>query len=477
MIKINKSIFNYVVFCSLIIIVYYIIYFLIPIDSFKIQPSQFRFFGIISILNLVAVLVMWEKASKSAFNLFTIFLISFVLFNLGQIILYSIGVYNYSGYNIFVHFTLEEIFKATLYTMICLNAFFIGAMFSINNKKENRNLLKNTDIKLLTLDLLGKGIFVISIGPFLFQFYRLLSRASEIGYRVYRESEISSAMANKIMGLFSSYFICALIILLVSSANSKKKFNLVSIILILHCISLFAIGERTEPTSILLFVIWLRTYYFGRNINKNAIKVVLLGLILLIIFPAIMAVRNSGMVGISDVIRIITTEGILNSLTTSIANIGYSIFPLINTMTLVPEFYSYKFGLTYISALTAVIPYLGIAKNISDLSKWLMDTLGMTYGPGFSIPAEAYINFGWVPIPIMLLLGYIIAKLLFDFFKDKTNYYMILVGSLFFILNITLPRREILGVIRDIFWFIIPIYILLLLMESRIRNRYKGREG
>ena len=72
--------------------------------------------------------------------------------------------------------------------------------------------------------------------------------------------------------------------------------------------------------------------------------------------------------------------------------------------------FGFRYGESYLYSLTTIIPNLGFwdahpGAIKAHLGNWLQDVLGLDYGPGFSMAAEAYINFGWFGILFMMLLG------------------------------------------------------------------------
>lgn len=280
----------------------------------------------------------------------------------------------------------------------------------------------------------------------------------------------------------TEYFKVSIILLLIGNKNNKKTFNFILYLFLIYPFTLLLIGERTESTAMIVLLFFLKNRYFNKKNQKIDFRLVLVGLILIIAYPAIMSTRNNGIVSIGVIMESVKTTGIIGTVVDSIANLGYSIFPLIQVMKLVPSIQPYRYGLTYIAAITAVIPFLKVARKNSALGEWLMNTLGMSYGPGFSMPAEAYINFGWwMPIGIMMLMGFLISKVLVVS-RDKNNegIYIVLT-SIFYLMNITLPRREILGAIRDIAYYMILIYFVIKIKYSKIyfknyRVRVKNNE-
>ena len=94
----------------------------------------------------------------------------------------------------------------------------------------------------------------------------------------------------------------------------------------------------------------------------------------------------------------------LDTFLDSIGSMGFSATSLPYTMNLVPESFSYRYGFTYIVAFTVIIPNflsgLGVvhpASTYASLARWLQNALNISWA-GFSMPAEAYINMGWLEL-------------------------------------------------------------------------------
>ena len=90
-------------------------------------------------------------------------------------------------------------------------------------------------------------------------------------------------------------------------------------------------------------------------------------------------------------------------------------------MTLVPESRPYDYGISYLYALTAIMPNIGwqVHPSVAHglLSDWLIKTVDPVVargggGLGFSFIAEAYLNFGWFGGPVWLgVVGFILCWL------------------------------------------------------------------
>ena len=90
-----------------------------------------------------------------------------------------------------------------------------------------------------------------------------------------------------------------------------------------------------------------------------------------------------------------------NPITTMMIEMGGTLKPLIYCIEIFSSGESLKFGTSYVASVCLLIPniahILGAihpAAKLSNLSQWLMEYKQLSHGPGFSIVAESYYNFG-----------------------------------------------------------------------------------
>lgn len=415
-------------------------------------------------LILAALPVVYAKsAGRSAISPLNIFLLSFWLFTMGQVLLISIGIEEFWGFDIRHHFTTSQITVASLYTLICLVSFYWGALIAerhVEKRMERRGIVEEESI-FERAGSVGRVILVVTLVPFLVHQVLLLQHASEIGYSAINDiGTHGSTLMMKIFEYTTVYFRMSVFLILMSLRHNKARFDLFALIFLLHPLSLLVTGERTESTAMILLLIWLRQVLFGQASVRSGLLMAGGAVVLVVSYPAIMASRADGIVTPTLIWESIREFGFVASIADGIAIIGYSIYPLIQTMSLVPFAEDFRLGLTYATALTNVVPYIGFAKEHSTLGLWLMDELHMSYGPGFSIPAEAYINFGWFPVPIMLLIGYVFGRFVYIKPYGLGLALSLVVACAFLLTNVTLPRREIVGAVRDLLYVMLPIYLL-----------------
>ena len=93
------------------------------------------------------------------------------------------------------------------------------------------------------------------------------------------------------------------------------------------------------------------------------------------------------------------------------------------------------YGMTYVGALVNIIPssldFMGLLSSLDKychLEGWLTDTLGFSFGVGFSLIAEAYLNFGVGAIIVMFFYGLLLNHIFnYELKNDAWNLYKSLI--------------------------------------------------
>jgi hypothetical protein len=117
-----------------------------------------------------------------------------------------------------------------------------------------------------------------------------------------------------------------------------------------------------------------------------------------------------------------TLDNYDNPASASLREMGGTMATLAYTMDLVPNDRDYEYGKTYAFAALTILPNIfGTARHPSvergTASDWLVRTVSYNTassggGLGYSFIAEAYLNFGWMGPPlVMILLGFGMASL------------------------------------------------------------------
>ena len=104
--------------------------------------------------------------------------------------------------------------------------------------------------------------------------------------------------------------------------------------------------------------------------------------------------------------------------------------------------------------------------------------MNLKYGPGFSIVAEAYINFGWFGILFMIIEGLIFGRILTssDRYSIKYNPEMLSINLTFLVVStLSATRSSALVFVRSVLYNVVPVYLLILIVNYSIK--YSSRKA
>ena len=462
--------------------------------------------GIILRLRLFGTLVFlwciwsWYKIRKEILCPYIIFLSAAYIFMFGQSMLLALGIPIDTTRDLHARYSSFIMLKANVFTCLGLCAFHNGALISAKvNRDSNIYLQTNSEksgnkIKYLykSIQIVGWLLFLISIGPTVLNISTSIRLVSNYGYRfLYDESLVKTGIQNW-SKILQQFLTPSLICLFISSYKNKfvRGFSVASIVL--YIVSGFYLGGRGKQVvlALCLFCMW---HYLIKPVKGfKALLLVIGGIIFISFMSVISELRNVPNRTFIDYIELFFDSFEKENLfIEAISEMGGSMFPLINVMLLAPEFFSFRYGESYLYALFTLIPNLGfwdvhpsfVKANLGD---WLQDVLGLGYGPGFSMAAEAYINFGWFGILFMMLLGCFYGWV-FSLISRKENpeqYNPVVLFFVFSILSLTMMtvRNSFIGTVRAFLYYTIPIYVLCIMIAEYIgKYEYKftlaGKNG
>lgn len=424
--------------------------------------------GFMALITIIWCAITSRHYSGTALSLLFMFEASFYILTLGQSLFYALNIEInsiYKGLDLYYTNPAYAVNNAYLFTIICLNMINIGAVTWLSKRKpfftlKTKNITldeisRKTDFT-STMRTVGWLLFALSIIPYMYEAIQLINVYAVYGYRAAYGSISGTTSWGKSFGLLGRLFPYVLFMLLAAYRYEKKgQFFIINIILGLILFN-FAIGNRSEPICYLMALLWFSKKYTRSEHEKHWMTLVMIAgaVLLILIFPIIGEVRNTGELSFKTVTdSFIGATSSTNSIKDAIIGMGWSAFPTVKTMQLIPDQFDYHFGQSYFFALLSIFPNIiggtHISVKYAGLAQWLMNTLNMSYGPGFSMPAEAYYNFGWLGILVMPIIGRIIAKILDESDKQETALRLFIMMGCFVIL-FTIPRRDMLTAIRTI---------------------------
>jgi oligosaccharide repeat unit polymerase len=214
---------------------------------------------------------------------------------------------------------------------------------------------------------------------------------------------------------------------------------------------------------ILLAILGILYNYLVKRFTRKWLVIGAVGICFLLQVLAIVAsFRSSGLNAASK-------EGVKienNAAVDAVAEMGGTMFCLIKTENIVPSKQPYRYGKSYVYAFTTLIPNLGFweihpAKKESNLGDWLTEELGLGYGTGFSMTAEAYANFGYFGFIAFFFWGWFLANIFgkIEISAQTRNYALMAFSLILFWFFLKLPRNCFINLVRPIFFVAAPIYL------------------
>lgn len=459
----------------LLFFVYSLCYFNIPITAGK---DIIIVLGIFSLIQLAYIFWSWHKLTENVFDAYVLFIVACYAFNLAQPIL---EVFNATAESksILTHYKIEvSVYSEATYLSLCfILAFHFGAIISISSKQ----LFKRRLIPQLAYKAIYKVALILAIVSFPGYFYNLIINLIMTATYGYDGAYMEGTGKNTFLKLIGYFYTPSLIsIYFVKEATKKPKASIIIILILTTFLPPLFIGGRSTAVILLgvLFIIYLA---FHKIKLKQMAIVALIGYFFLQMLTIIADTRHSTDKSLSTLSD--NKKDNENAALTTLSEMGASIQPLIFCLKIIPDHQDFRYGESYMYSLTTVIPNLGFwdvhpAKKHANLGEWLMDYLELTYGPGFSIVAEAYYNFGYFGFLMMTFLGFIFAKI-FISTNEKTLMYnpiKYILSVIFLWFTIRMVRNSFEFAVRAMVYYYLPMYWLMSRTYKTICRRYRKED-
>lgn len=459
---------------------YLLIYFNLNINID--QSNMIIFLSWMGILAGIYVIGTWFKLTGTVFSLYTIFMLFFFLFNYGQPLMWALGIHQTkeigqtSLYTLGVP-TTGEIALSQALTLICILLFHLGAIYSYKGKKRMLDQKTNMNVTNTNITMLAiyKTSFYLCFIVFPITFYNIAYKffiSQTYGYRsfYYNEEVVTNIVA---FNLIENMFFPCLIGLLIGSNYRKKTRMFVYLTFAAYMILSVLSGDRGVWVYKLIILVWMSHTYFKALSLRRFLKYIVTGIIGLQILEAIVAVRNIG-VSISNIMNALSFKD--SAIISAVFEMGGSLRPTIVLMKYGWDIW--PFGNTYVNALLGIVTSRTmniIGREWAPLSDWFSQSfLGISYGAGFSIVAEALINYGPIFAPIfMIFLGFLMMSLTYLDKSIRINrqplkiFFAVTTMSIF----ISVVRNHFLWLLKSWFYGVILFVLLILFVRSYLKGK------
>lgn len=452
---------RYIIFMLLFIGIYTIAYLFVDWP----ERWSLRMMGTFGMAQLLLSIYSSVKTGQRVLSPYVIFLIVLYTFTFGQSLLYVFDIKIKREMIGFLGITLDEAFVAQYITMLFLGAFHIGYLLN-NQKVKDKGILPDSEFlyEKKRIRILGWFLSVVTVYPY----YKVLITKAVIsmtmGYGALFKQETAIGL-NNWMDLLGDYFIPGLICLFIGyKDNYRVRMGLI-LVMLANVGIIFLTGGRTEGVIIITLILILQNYLVKAFTKKDWIWISGVVVVLMVAIAVVGSNRAEGFRTVEGTFTSKSDEDVTsNGVVDAIAEMGNSMFTLVKTKEILDKKGGYRYGSTYLYATTSVIPNLGFwdihpAVEKANMGNWLTDELRLWYGTGFSMVAEAYVNFGELGAFMMMFLGYVFSKIFGMLGPEikRRNLAMIALVLVFYWFSLKIPRNSFISVIRAVCYFALPI--------------------
>lgn len=445
-------------------------------------------------ISFLIEIALWRKISGEWFSPYTVFYLVLFLFCCGQSVGWSLGLdmgeqdMLYHGYSFMNNKTLDPLIllKGMCFSCLGKSCFHLGALIFYRDDLYLKNARRYAPSDVIaTYRKLGKLMLFIVVPAFIVQSLRLMLAVQRGGYLAYYDEVGRDASKVVIlMDYISNLYLPSLLILLIGYRDSASLRKLIiSLMLVDVLIELF-IGGRSNAAMALLAVALVYRYFVGPFTKKQIVLGGAFGYVFLALLNFIATTRsNAGrtfgelFLGIFDSFK--------NVLGTALGELGGTLSSICFTMMLAPSQYSFRYGMSYwVAPLTWVPAFFFPGEHPcvtwGALSAWLTRALNASYGVGYTMFAEAYINFGWYGLIALCVEGAALVRIIARVSQLRAN--QDIIGSTFQIMVIMivmkhLTRSSLVTALRFAIFGVLPMYLLVRIVLNSVRKNATTEGG
>lgn len=420
--------------------------------------SLMGWFGVIQLLYCIA---SWLSRGNQLISPYVIFLLTLYVFSYGQSFLWAFGLEPSRSLIGFHGITISEIFDAQIITLIMLAFFHIGSLQYIIRHEKKQSIQTECYYDTKKIKKIGWFLFVVSIIPYLSDLIQKVIVSSTLGYAALYEGNALIGI-NNFSAIIAEYCIPSVICLFIAYKDNILIRNSITVFMLLNVFGILFIGGRTDAVIMIALLLLLYNYLINKFSKKWLIIGVFASFFLLQILTFVANTRTESN-------RSVNFDGFKvenNAAVDAIAEMGGTMFCLIKSQNIVPNEETYRYGKSYIFAFSTLIPNLGFwdihpAKKESNLGEWLTQKLGLGYGTGFSMCAEAYVNFGYFAFIVFFLWGWFLASIFgkIDICVQTRNFALLAFLLILFWNFLNVPRNSFINLVRPFFFIAGPIYL------------------
>ena len=441
------------------------------------------FWGFIIISQFIAFLVLFYLKHKTINNPYVYFILAAFICWFGQILVVSFNL-NSNTPLIINSFNPSELYTTLQYSTICFYVLCsVGLLLTKKNSYSNFTTEIHDKLFKKSMNLVGILLSLVGVYSYFSEKITDITLSLTTGYSsMYQTSADAidniTRSTDNILSTLSMFFIPGIIILIIANKGHKTIRRILVLVLLSSILMSLVAGGRAEALAIIISLFWIYSSEIKKIDAKVIIWLIIIGVFILKLITAIAQFRIMPDRSLSVFMDIFFSNdnSFGNSLGSTMGEFGFNIFSLHETIKLIPTTQSYALGYTYFAAIMAIVPsflFGGYSfSNAAGLPNWLMNKLHMSYGPGYSIAAESYYNFGWMGIASIFILGFILVKMLSNN-KSNKDHKSLQNGFIAIIIysNLFIARGTSLLMFRKYFYTVLIPTVLIMLAYNVYQHR------
>lgn len=383
------------------------------INNSLFNTYSVRFYCVVTILIYVGIFLYNRIFLKlDIISLPQIFILVTFMYTSSLLALYAFDLINISKairwYNEhYVKIAIKMIITAIFSLEAGVSLAFMGKY--IKNPFQEPSVKEENfhDLFILGIIIFGLAISVLVISTFMGSGYASMLQS---GYTEFKSNIRNTDVRYFLTAL--STFLPVSVLIMVSGSITKNQYRTAYIGSFLTIVAFFMAGDRGGAFSFLIAFVFTLTL-LGKRFSNT--KIIVGAILVLILIPAIKDLRHQ------QISRILSYGIELNNEESpfyrAFTETGSSFQTFLGTIMIIPEIEDYRYGYTYISAISKLVPNFGAwvppSLESRTLTSWITYYMnpGGSSGLGFLQIAEFYAQFGVFGIFAgFFIAGYLLTR-------------------------------------------------------------------
>lgn len=411
------------------VIVFFIFLLLQVIEvNFDLSTNDYlyniRFMSFVSVVLLLYIIISWKKTYYRFLSPYIFFILLLYACLCGQTPFWLLNIKaGFRDLTTWMNlFNSIDLCKGLLFSFLCLSFLHMVVLLSIDpstkktrlkekKQKEFYNIIETKEVykKITFFGLVCCFLFLV---PYLISFINLRNTIKTVGYDMQYDNMVTgiASLFTKIADFFPLGIITLVFVWGNKNEFNKNNFIVKRVLLLFFSVTYIAcellLGQRT---GVILFVFAL-LFVVYKNKKIPFKNLIILG------FCAMFLMAGMRFVGIARSNSSNLYDKDNNPVVDFISDTGWNLMSLVEFQKIQPNVYNYGYGVSYLISLTEVIPNINLwdvhpAYKYGNISQYLREYLGYSYGLGCTPVAEAYYNFSYFGFLIFYLWGIALINL------------------------------------------------------------------